>query len=209
MADKEFRTVTAEGRIVYNLDAVTTIATKTLASTNQLALQSTAAALVSALPNMSAVFKAFEPMRRMVEVIQESFKKTLEAIKTMIQAIVQRLQYLLNWPLIYVTPPTVVGKRLDRHLTASVNPHGFFVFGGRTIFRLHSRTSRVGRFLHCLLLAVSEVVTYEEIQEHIGSGDRKKAFKDLKYKLKKEGYKLDYTLVRTEGIALKGVLAIH
>lgn len=150
-----------------------------------------------------------EPMRRIAEIVQEGMKKILESFKQVFETVAQSIRCLMSWrPLIYVTPPTTVDKRLDRHLTVSISTHGYFVLGGKTIFRLHSRTSRVGRFLHCLLLAMSEVVTYEEIEEHIGAGDRQKAFKDLKYKLRQEGYELDYTLVRTEGIALNGVLAI-
>lgn len=150
-----------------------------------------------------------EPMRRVVEIVQEGMNRMLESFRQAFESIAKSVRYLLSWkPLIYVTPPTRPGERLDRHLAASINPHGYFMFGGRTIFRLHSRTSRPGRLLHCLLLAISEVVTYEEIQDHIGAGDRKKAFKDLKYKLRQEGYELDYTLVRTEGIALNGITAI-
>jgi len=150
-----------------------------------------------------------EPMRRIAETVQEGMKKMLESFRQVFETVTRSVRSLLSWkPLIYVTPPTIVNERLDRHLAVSINPHGYFMFGGKTIFRLHSRTSRVGRLLHCLLVAMSEVVTYEDIQEHIGSGDRHKAFKDLKYKLRQEGYELDYTLVRTEGIALNGVIAI-
>ncbi len=151
-----------------------------------------------------------EPMRRALEVINEQMKQFAESIKTVVDKIKAMVTSVFSWrPLIYVVPPTEApAKRLDRHLALGVDPHGWFIFGNKTVFRLHSRTSRSGRFLHKLFLHISDVVTYEEIQEHIGSGDRIKAFKDLKHKLKQEGYQLDYVLVRTEGIALKGIVAI-
>ncbi|MEK7600073.1 MAG: hypothetical protein AAB462_03515 [Patescibacteria group bacterium] len=151
-----------------------------------------------------------EPMRRALEVINEQMKQFAQTIKTVVDKIKAMVTSIFSWrPLIYVVPPAEAPtKRLDRHLAMGVDPHGWFIFGNKTVFRLHSRTSRSGRFLHKLFLHFSDVVSYDEIQEHIGSGDRKKAFKDLKYKLKQEGYQLDYVLVRTEGIALKGIVAI-
>lgn len=150
------------------------------------------------------------PMRRALEVIYDHIKQIAKSFKAIVGRIKEVINQTLSWrPLIYVVPPTEVpAKRLGRHLTMDVDPHGWFIFGNKTVFRLHSRTSRSGRFLHKLLMHISEVVAYEDIEEHIGAGDRIKAFKDLKYKLKQEGYQLDYVLVRTEGIALKGILAI-
>lgn len=149
-------------------------------------------------------------MRKALQVINDQMKAFAKSIKAIVDRIKAVVTNAFSWrPLIYVVPPAEAPvKRLDRHLAMDVDPHGWFIFGNKTVFRLHSRASRSGRFLHKLLLHVSEIVTYEEIQEHIGSGDRIKAFKDLKYKLKQEGYQLDYVLVRTEGIALKGIIAI-
>ena len=149
------------------------------------------------------------PLRQALKMISEYFKKTMEALSLAMANLVQPLLATLSWkPIIYVTPPAEQHKPKDRYLQAVVNPYGYFIFGSTTIFRLHSRTSRTGRFLHRLLMNISEDVTYEDIESHIGAGDRIKAFKDLKYKLKQEGYELDYTLVRTEGIALNGIVAV-
>ena len=150
------------------------------------------------------------PMRKALQIINDQMKAFAKSIKVIVDRIKAVMTNAFSWrPLIYVVPPAEAPvKRLDRHLVADIDPYGWFIFGNKILPRLHSRTSRSGRFLHKLLMHVSEIVTYEEIQEHIGSGDRIKAFKDLKYKLKQEGYQLDYELVRTEGIALKGILAI-
>jgi len=177
--------------------------------------------LGSSMSAMSGVFTAqataakvlqqqMEPMRQALKVFNEQMKGFAKSIKAIVDRIKAIVTNAFSWrPLIYVVPPAETpAKRLDRHLIAEIDPYGRFIFGNKLLPRLHSRTSRSGRFLHKLLMHFSEVVTYEEIQEHIGSGDRIKAFKDLKYKLKQEGYQLDYVLVRTEGIALKGVVAI-
>jgi len=176
---------------------------------------------VSSMSAMSGVFTAqataakvlqqqVEPMRRAIEVINEQMKQFTKSIKTIVAKIKAMVTSAFSWrPLIYVVPPAEVPpKRLDRHLSADIDPYGRFIFGNKVLPRLHSRTSRSGRFLHKLLMHVSEVVAYEDIEKHIGAGDRIKAFKDLKYKLKQEGYELDYVLVRTEGIALKGIIAV-
>ena len=150
------------------------------------------------------------PMRKALQVINDRMKAFAKSIRDMVDRIKAVVTNAFSWrPLIYVVPPAEAPvKRPGRHLVADIDPYGRFIFGNKILPRLHSRTSRSGRFLHKLLMHISEVVTYEEIQEHIGSGDRIKAFKDLKYKLKQEGYQLDYELVRTEGIALKGIVAI-
>lgn len=177
--------------------------------------------LGSSMSAMSGVFAAqataakvlqeqMAPMRKAFQVINDQMKAFAKSIKAIVDRIKAVMTNAFSWrPLIYVVPPAEApAKRLDRHLMADIDPYGRFILGNKILPRLHSRTSRSGRFLHKLLMHVSEIVTYEEIQEHIGSGDRVKAFKDLKYKLKQEGYQLDYELVRTEGIALKGILAI-
>lgn len=177
------------------------------------------------MPDMSHIFESLtviqnttqqvidgyaSTLRRSLKMISEYFKKTIEATITAMKNFIKSSLLIINWkPLIYVVPPAKQYERRDRYLDAMVNPHGYFVIGDKTIFKLHSRTSRTGRFLHKLLMCASEVVPYEEIEIHIGAGDRVKAFKDLKYKLKQEGYELDYTLVRTEGIALNGILALQ
>ena len=147
-----------------------------------------------------------KPLRRALDVFNQHLKKLMEPLWRILDKFALLLHHAFNWkPLIYVTPPA---EQHNNYLQADVNRHGYFIFGTTTIFKLHSRTSRSGRFLHKLLMCASEVVTYEEIENHIGSGDRVKAFKDLKYKLKQEGYEIDYTLVRSEGIALNGIIAI-
>lgn len=150
------------------------------------------------------------PMRKALQVINDQMNAFAKSIKAIVDRIKAVVTSAFSWrPLIYVVPPAETpAKRLDRHLVADIDPYGRFILGNKVLPRLHSRGSRSGRFLHKLLMHMSEIVTYEEIQEHIGSGDRIKAFKDLKYKLKQEGYQLDYVLVRTEGIALKGIIAI-
>lgn len=176
------------------------------------------------IPDMSPIFESLSaiqktaqqvidayviPLRRSLKMISVYFKKTMEALASAMASFIKPLLCAMNWkPLIYVVPPAKQHERRDRYLNAMVDPHGYFVLGDKTIFKLHSRTSRTGRFLHKLLMTMSEVVLYEDIESHIGAGDRIKAFKDLKYKLKQEGYELDYTLVRTEGIALNGILEI-
>lgn len=177
--------------------------------------------LGSSMSAMSGVFTAqataakvlqqqLAPMRRAFEVLNDQMKQIAKSFKAIVDRIKAVVTAAFSWrPLIYVVPPAEAPvKRLDRHLVADIDPYGRFIFGNKVLPRLHSRGSRSGRFLHKLLMHISEVVTYEEIQEHIGSGDRIKAFKDLKYKLKQEGYQLDYVLVRTEGIALNGIVAI-
>lgn len=177
--------------------------------------------LGSSMSALSGVFAAqasaarvlqqqMEPMRQALKVINEHMKRFAQSIKAIVDRIKAVVTNAFSWrPLIYVVPPAEAPtKRLDRHLALGIDPHGWFIFGNKTVFKIHSRTSRSGRFLHKLFLHISDIVTYEEIQESIGSGDREKAFKDLKYKLKQEGYQLDYVLVRTEGIALKGIVTI-
>ncbi len=147
-------------------------------------------------------------IKNAVEQIQAHMKIIAERIKVAVASIIQPFTLFQSWnPLIYVSQPTGWDKRKADYLSVDTDQYGYFVFGGITVFKLHSRTSRCGRYLHRLLLSVSEEVTYEEIQQYIGSGDRTKAFKDLKYRLKQEGYTLDYELIRTEGIALKGIVA--
>lgn len=156
--------------------------------------------------------RQLEPVRRAMAAFQEQMKRMAEAIRAMFEAVCKTIIAAFSWrPLIYVTPPAtqVPEKRLDRHLEVRVDPHGYFVFGEKTIFKLHSRTSRCGRFLHKLLTHAAQIVPYEDIEAHIGAGDRVKAFKELKYKLRQEGFELEYVLVRTEGIALKGVRTIN
>lgn len=173
------------------------------------------------MPDMSHLFRSLnvlqetaqraidayvKPLRQALEIFNERLKKLMEPLWRILDRFALVLHRAFNWkPLIYVVPPA---EQHNRYLQADINRHGYFIFGTTTIFRLHSRTSRSGRFLHKLLMCASEVVTYEEIENHIGAGDRVKAFKDLKYKLKLEGYELDYTLVRAEGIALNGIIAI-
>jgi|GEM_PF-3350080 len=160
---------------------------------------------------MQRVFDVYiEPMQRALKAFQEHMQKIAEAVKRFVENFVKPLLYAFSWkPLIYVVPPTKQDQCIGRHLTMEVNPHGFFVFGGKTLFKLHSSESRCGRLLFKLLLRRSEIVEYEDIKEHIGSGDMQKAFKDLKYKLKCEGYELRYTLVHRKGIALEGIVKIQ
>lgn len=154
--------------------------------------------------------RIFEPMQRALEAFQKQMQEIAEAMKRFVENFVKPLLYAFSWkPLIYVVPPTKQDERIDRYLTMEVSPHGFFVFGGKTLFKLHSSESRCGRLLFKLLIRRSELVDYAEIKEHIGSGDMQKAFKDLKYKLKCEGYELHYTLVRRKGIALEGIVKIQ
>lgn len=177
--------------------------------------------LGSSMSAMSGVFAAqatatkvlqqqMAPMQRAFEVINVRMKQLAKSFKAIVDRIKTIVAATFSWrPLIYVVPPAETpAKRLDRHLAADIDPYGRFIFGNKILPRLHSRASRSGRFLHKLLMHASEVVPYEDIEKHIGAGDRIKAFKDLKYKLKQEGYELDYVLVRTEGIALKGIIAI-
>lgn len=168
------------------------------------------------IPQLSnALLEAARQMQyaaqRALEAFNDSIKRIVEAAQRQVQLFAETMRSVLSvwahWrPLIYVSPPAEIN--IYGYLSAVTNQHGFFVFGGRTIFRLHSRGSRVGRFLNRLLLSMSEVVTYEELKAAMGAGDTNKTFKDLKYKLKQEGYKLDYTLVRTEGIALNGIIRL-
>ena len=153
-----------------------------------------------------------EPVRKTMELIQSRFRVLAEVLEIFRETIIKPIVYAFGWkPLIYVPNPPielVPDKRLDRHLSLEVDTYGFFIIGGKKLYRIHSRSSRIGRFLHALMIRRAEIVPYEDIKIEIGAGDRTKAFKDLKYKLRQEGYLLDYVLVRGEGIALKGILAI-
>lgn len=167
---------------------------------------------------MAQIAKALGPSKAHMEAISEALKlheETLEKIKLLMEHVKEASQPISaaieRWhnfgPLVYV-PVSVDNNGGRDHLDADTDEYGFFMIGGVKLSVLHSRTSRTGRFLFKLLLSKSKIVPYSEIQEFIGAGDRRKTFRDLKYNLKRIGYKLDYELVRGEGIALKGICPI-
>ncbi len=211
MADKVFKSVTADGRVVYDLDAITSIATKTLSSTNQLALQSASSALINALPNMSAVLKTLEPVRQMVEIIQESYRKIWEQIREGIERLIRPFNLLISTRPIYFVPtePVVLQERHDRHLAITNDTYGFFLIDGKQLTVLHPASSRCGKLLAALLKRRATVVDYQTLKQEIGSGDLDKTFKDLNYQLRQRGYELDYHRPRTQGIALVGIKELH
>lgn len=207
MADKEFKSVTAYGRIVYNLDVVNSFATKVLTNSSQIALQSASAALINALPDTSLLLKAFEPMRKAVEIIQESFQKVWEQVREAIDRITKPLSFLLSTRPIYFVPPgpVVLQEPQEQHLAVSNDPYGFFLIDGRQLNILHPASSRCGKLLATLLKRRATIVDYKTLQQEIGSGDLDKTFKDLHYQLRQRGYELDYKRPRTQGIALIGI----
>ncbi len=149
-----------------------------------------------------------EPLRRAMEAFREFAEKVAEQIKAIIDNFVRPLAFLFSSKpvlLAYPMPPPRPTERRDRYLSIETDPYGFFIIDGEKLRVLHSATSRCGRFLFSLLTRKAQLVNYETLQSEIGAGNLSKAFKDLKYQLKNEGYDLRYELVRTRGIALVGL----
>lgn len=117
--------------------------------------------LASHVSAMKTIQRQLEPVRQTMAAIQGNIKRVAESIRAIIESLKAPILKVMAWrPLIYVVPPVPEvnpKKRLDRHLAIEVDPYGYFVLGGKTLPRLHSRTSRCGRFLHKLLLSMSEV----------------------------------------------------
>lgn len=150
-----------------------------------------------------------EPIRKAMEIFYERMQAMWEQIREAINGIVKSFAFALSFrPIYYVQSqprPAVQEKRLDRHLTVETSSYGFFIIGGRQLKILHPNSSICGRLFAALLERRAQVVSYKELQAEIGAQDVRKAFKDLKYQLKQQGYAFEYELVRTEGIALVGL----
>ena len=149
----------------------------------------------------------FEPIRKAMEIFHERMQAMWERIREAINGIAKSFAFALAFrPIYYVqTQPAVQEERPNRHLTVETNNYGFFVIGGRQLKILHPNSSICGRLFATLLKRRAQVVSYKELQAEIGVQDVRKAFKDLKYQLKQQGYTFEYELVRTEGIALVGL----
>ncbi len=175
------------------------------------------------VPDLSGVIEAVQPVRQMMQQIceayaeplrrtMEAFREFAEKVAEQIKAIIENLVRPLAFPfsskpilLAYPIPSTAITERRDRYLSIETDPYGFFIIDGEKLHVLHSATSRCGRFLFSLLTRKEQLVDYKTLQTEIGAGNLSKAFKDLKYQLKNEGYNLRYELVRTRGIALVGL----
>jgi hypothetical protein len=213
VADITNKPAQAKLRVVYNLDALSSIAIPNLGL--QLAsINTSLGPVLKQVANIAATVDAIiKPIREMIESFREMIQRIIQPVKEMMMAYATTLRFLTTFKPIYYVPtwPAAEQKEqlLDRHLSITNDQFGFFVIGGRRLRILHPSSSRGGKLLALLLRRKSQVVTYQELQEAIGSGDLKKDFKDLKYRLKKEGYTFDYELVRTEGIALIGLSSVQ
>lgn len=102
----------------------------------------------------------------------------------------------------------VNGFTPDGYVPIRVDEHGFFVIDGKKSERYHSKTSKAGQLLKALLDGDRKLVDYATIKSSTSVSTKEaiiKTFKDLKYQLKNDGYKLNYTLVKANGIALDGI----
>lgn len=154
-----------------------------------------------------------EPMREAMEAFRKMVQRIIQPVREMLQAYATTFRFLTTFKPVYYVPvrPSIqqLERPIDGHLSVTNDKLGFFVINGERLRILHPSSSRSGKMLALLLRHRSQVVTYRELQDAIGSGDLKKDFKDLKYQLKKQGYAFDYELVRTEGIALIGLSSLQ
>lgn len=100
----------------------------------------------------------------------------------------------------------------DEYLSTQIDEHGFFIIDGKKSNRHHTKTSKTGELLKALLDGNGKVVSYKTIKESTSVSTKSvitKTFKDLKHQLKKDGYRLDYTLVKSTGIALGGIAKLQ
>lgn len=150
---------------------------------------------------------ALEAVRKIMEHIQEM-------VRDFIEHIIKPVVYALSWwrPIYYAPAPRKTHVHEDDsggYLSIDTDEYGYFVIGGKTINYFHSKNSACGRLLKRLLLTRAKIVSYDELKEVICSADRKIVFRDLKSQLRKQGFKLQYKLVRSEGIAMLGVTPLQ
>lgn len=148
-----------------------------------------------------------EPIRQALAAFQDHFQKMWERIREAVNGMAKAVTFAFSTrPIYFVQPrPVVRESQSDEHLEVATNGYGFFVIGGKKLDILHPSSSRCGRLLAALLKRRAALVDYDELQAAVGSGDLRKTFKDLKYQLKKQGYRFEYELARTHGIAFIGI----
>lgn len=204
-------------RRVIDLDAIASrplIAKETiqaLATANQAATMAIASIPTGIFQQIAQVQQQlithFEPIRQAMELLHERIQRMWEQIREALDRFIKPFAFIFSIRPIYLvqSQPVVHEKHLDRHLIVEADTYGFFIIGGERLTVLHPSSSRCGRLFAALLKRRARLVSYQELQQEVGSGDLRKTFKDLKYQLKKQGYRFEYELARTHGIALVGL----
>jgi hypothetical protein len=211
MAAKDNQSSIEVSRKVYNLDVIGNTTVPNL-GLNMASITTAIGPSLQLATSVGAMLDAyFKPIREMVEAVLEFVKRIIQPMLDGLNAFIKPLTFLVSLKPIYYVPtqPVARERQLDKHLTIIKDERGFFVIGGKQLKILHPASSRCGRMFATLLERRAHTVSYEELQEEIGSGDLRKTFKDLKRQLKKEGYEFDYQLVRTKGIALLGLSSLQ
>lgn len=215
MADITNKPAQAKLRAVYNFDALNSITVPNLG----LQLASINTSLGPVLKQVASIASTIDaivkPIQEAMKAFHEMVQRIIEPVKEMMKAYATTLKFLTTWkPIYYVqdapAPVVVVEQRTDSpYLPATIDQYGFFVIDGEPLTRLHTRNSRTGKVLNLMIKRRSNLITYQEFDEAIKTGTFRKDFRDLKYQLKQRGIRLDYRLVRSEGVALQGLTRLQ
>ena len=215
VADTTSKPAQAKLRTVYNLDALSSVRAPNLG----LQLASISTSVGPILSQVAGIVAAMDvivkPIQEAMKAFHEMVQRIIEPVKEMMKAYTQSFRFLTTLkPIYYVQDPPVPAVTPERkadspYLPATIDQYGFFVIDGEPLTRLHTRNSRTGKVLNLMMKRRSNLITYQEFDEAIKTGTFRKDFRDLKYQLKQQGIELDYTLVRTEGIALQGLTRLQ
>lgn len=179
----------------------------------------TAAAMNNALSAQVTAAKVLheymEPMRKSLQLIAERMKRWIEIITESIMKIVEPLRFLFTFKPIYYVPRPVgqtedcLGRPPDKYLLVEEAEYGYFKIDGNELKILNPSSSKCGRLLQLLLNRRAEIVDYKTLREHVKTDRLDKDFKDLKWQLSQQGYKLDYDRPPGQGIAAKGLVYLQ
>ncbi len=182
--------------------------------------------LGSTMSAMSGVFAAqvtaakvlqqqFEPLRKTLELFAEQAKRWAEMIREVIDKIILPIKFIFTFKPIYYVPkpvePTIgrFDQPPDKYLSVEKAQYGYFKIDGRELKVLNPSSSRCGRLLQCLLNRRAEVVDYKTLREYVKTDRLDKDFKDLKRQLGQQGYELDYSRPRGQGIVANGLVYLQ
>lgn len=211
VADTTSKPAQAKLRAVYNLDALSGVGVPNLGL--QLASISTSVGpILNQVAGIAAAMDAiFKPIQEAMKAFHEMVQKIIEPVKEMMKAYAQTFRFLTTFkPIYYVPTPAVeTGQPSDPYLPVKRDQYGYFIIADKPLTILHPTSSRGGKILDWLLQRKAQIVTYDELRDVMGAGDLNKELRSLRYQLKKQGYHFDYQLVRTHGIALKGLTELQ
>lgn len=211
MTNTKIQSKETKQRVFYDLDALGSITVPNLGL--QLAYINTyIGPVMKQVTSIALTIDAIvRPIREAIESFREMFQRIIEPVKEMMKAYATTFRFLTTFkPVYYVPTPAIAADQPpDPYLPVARDEYEYFMIADKKLTILHPKSSRGGKILDRLLQRKAEIVTYHELKQLMGAGDLNKELRSLRYQLKKQGYHFDYQLVRTHGIALKGLTELQ